>query len=94
MGRVVKGCKRESTDVAFHTQLLEVLIPIMGVAKSEGFPLDALMGFVGACFGNANAEVRAAAVRVTILVRSLRLHPAFFFASFEAHRQCCRSRVS
>lgn len=75
------GCEEAShsaEDVVLEpaTQLLEVLIPLMGVGKSEGFPLDALMGFVGACFGSANAEVRAAAIRVTMLVRPLLSYPA------------------
>ena len=49
--------------------LLEVLIPVFGVGKGDGFSLDQLMHFVGKAFGNSNADVRAAATRVTTLVR-------------------------
>lgn len=50
--------------------LLEVLIPVFGVGKGDGFSLDQLMHFVGKAFGNSNADVRAAATRVTTLVRT------------------------
>ena len=50
--------------------LLEVLIPVFGVGKGDGFSLEQLMHFVGKAFGNSNADVRAAATRVTTLVGS------------------------
>jgi hypothetical protein len=56
-------------------QLLSALLPVLGMAGkagSEGFQLDAVMGFVGAAFGNSNAEVRAAAVQLTLQVGRLR----------------------
>lgn len=49
-------------------QLLEVLIPVFGVGKGDSFSLEPLMKFLGATLGNANADVRAAATRVTVLV--------------------------
>ncbi len=49
-------------------QLLEVLIPGFGVGKGDSFSLEPLMKFLGATLGNANADVRAAATRVTVLV--------------------------
>ena len=50
-------------------QLLEGLVPVFGVGKAEGFTLEPLMKWVGEAFGNSNADVRQAAVRVTLLVR-------------------------
>ena len=44
---------------------------MFGVGKGDGFSLEQLMQFVGKAFGNSNADVRAAATRVTILVRRL-----------------------
>ncbi|BDA42164.1 Centrosomal protein of 104 kDa [Coccomyxa sp. Obi] len=52
-------------------QLLEALIPVFGIGKGDGFSLEPLMKFVGATLGNANADVRAAATRITVLVHSL-----------------------
>ncbi|KAK9901713.1 hypothetical protein WJX75_009833 [Coccomyxa subellipsoidea] len=52
-------------------QLLEVLIPVFGIGKGDSFSLEPLMKFVGTTLGNANADVRAAATRVTVLVHSL-----------------------
>lgn len=49
-------------------QLLEALIPVFGIGKGDGFGLEPLMKFVGATLGNANADVRAAAMRITVLV--------------------------
>lgn len=49
-------------------QLLEALIPVFGIGKGDGFGLEPLMKFVGATLGNANAEVRAAATRITVMV--------------------------
>lgn len=49
-------------------QLLEVLIPVFGIGKGDSFSLEPLMKFVGTTLGNANADVRAAATRVTVLV--------------------------
>ena len=51
--------------------MLEALIPVFGVGKGDGFSLEQLMQFVGKAFGNSNADVRAAATRVTVLVRLL-----------------------
>jgi hypothetical protein len=53
-------------------QLLARLVPIWGVTTSggEGLPLEGLMKFVGPTFGNANADVRSAAINLTILVSS------------------------
>lgn len=52
-------------------QLLAALLPIWGVAGSsgEGLPLEGLMKLAGAAFGHANADVRAAAIHLTVLVR-------------------------
>lgn len=52
-------------------QLLTNLVPIWGLASAggEGLPLEGLMKFVGAAFGNANAEVRSAAIALAVLVR-------------------------
>ena len=53
-------------------QLLEALIPVFGIGKGDGgFGLEPLMKFVGATLGNANADVRAAATRITVLVNLL-----------------------
>ena len=51
-------------------QLLSKLVPILGVQPGggEGIPLEALMKFVGTCFASATAEVRSAAVDLTVLV--------------------------
>jgi hypothetical protein len=48
--------------------LLEGLIPVFGVGKGDAFGLEQLMQFVGKAFSNSNADVRAAAARVTTLV--------------------------
>ncbi len=52
-------------------QLLSKLVPIMGIqpGSGEGISLESLMKFVGSCFASANAEVRSAAVDLTVLVR-------------------------
>ncbi len=53
-------------------QLLEALIPVFGIGKGDGgFGLEPLMKFVGASLGNANADVRAAATHITVLVSLL-----------------------
>ena len=53
-------------------QLLASLVPIWGVAapggKGDGIPLEGLMKFVAPTFGNANADVRSAAVNLAVLV--------------------------
>lgn len=52
-------------------QLLSTLLPVIGMAGKgggDGFQLDAVMEFVGAAFGNSNADVRAAAVLLTLQV--------------------------
>lgn len=41
---------------------------MFGVGKGDGFSLEQLMQFVGKAFSNSNADVRAAATRVTTLV--------------------------
>lgn len=54
-------------------QLLSALLPVVGMSgKSggDGFALDAVMDFVGAAFSNSSAEVRGAAVQLTLQVRS------------------------
>ncbi|CAL5219862.1 g1780 [Coccomyxa viridis] len=48
--------------------LLEALIPLFGVGKGDGYGVEQLMQFVGKAFSNSNADVRAAATRVTVLV--------------------------
>ena len=57
-----------SGELTCRLTLLEALIPVFGVGKGDGFSLEQLMQFVGKAFGNSNADVRAAATRVTILV--------------------------
>ena len=51
-------------------QLLSKLVPILGVqsGSGEGIPLDGLVKLLGSCLGGANAEVRSAAVDLTVLV--------------------------
>ncbi|GAB4823407.1 hypothetical protein N2152v2_010453 [Parachlorella kessleri] len=52
-------------------QLLSALLPVIGMAGktgNEGFQLEAVMEFVGAAFGNSSAEVRGAAVQLTLQV--------------------------
>lgn len=51
-------------------QLLASLLPIWGTASGngDGFPLESLMKLAGTAFGHANADVRAAAVALTVLV--------------------------
>ena len=51
-------------------QLLEALVPVFGVGKSEGFALEPLMKFAACGFGSAKEDVRAAAVRITTLASS------------------------
>lgn len=57
-------------------QLLGKLVGIWGIQVSggEGLPLEGLMKFVGASFGSANAEVRSAAVDLTVLVGNASLY--------------------
>ncbi|EIE20654.1 hypothetical protein COCSUDRAFT_30401 [Coccomyxa subellipsoidea C-169] len=54
-------------------QLLEVLIPVFGVGKGDSFSLEPLMKFLGATLGNANADVRAAATRITEAIHEAEL---------------------
>lgn len=47
-------------------------MPSLGISKAgDGFELGELMEFVGKAYGNSNAEVRAAAVKVTTEVYDL-----------------------
>ena len=59
-------------------QLLEVLIPVFGIGKGDSFSLEPLMKFVGTTLGNANADVRAAATRVTVLVSQSTITSSIF----------------
>ena len=73
-------------------QLLSKLVPLLGVqsGSGEGIPLEGLMKFVGLSFGSASAEVRSAAVDLTILVATASRCPDHFWmpASLksEAHK--------
>lgn len=52
-------------------QLQQELVPLLGISGASaagGFDLGELMDFVGRAFGNANADVRAAALRVAVTV--------------------------
>lgn len=55
---------------ARRLQLLSALLPAVGMAGrgGEGFELEGVMEFVGAAFSNSSAEVRGAAVQLTLQV--------------------------
>jgi centrosomal protein CEP104 len=55
-------------------QLVSALLPVVGIApegSSEGFALAPLMAFVGQALSNSSAEVRAAAIALTVRVAQL-----------------------
>lgn len=67
----IKTCFKPA--ILCRLSLLEALIPVFGVGKGDGFGLEQLMQFVGKAFSNSNADVRAAATRVTTLVGPFRI---------------------
>lgn len=90
MGRLYNVMCRQNAwrPVLARLQLLSKLVPILGVQSGggEGMPLEGLMKFVGSGFASANAEVRSAAVDLTVLVSLLCITQsnALFAAAFEA----------
>jgi len=72
-------CKIPKTQTAWRPilsllQLQQEVVPLLGIAgggagsAAGGFDLGELMDFVGRAFGNANADVRGAALRVVVAV--------------------------
>ena len=58
---------------ACRLQLVSALLPVVGMAgrAGEGFQLEAVMDFVGPALSNSSAEVRGAAVALTLQVAQL-----------------------
>jgi centrosomal protein CEP104 len=68
-GLLVKPPKSQTAwrPVLSTLQLLQELVPLLGLAGGGGgggFEVGELMDYIGKAFGNANAEVRGAAVKV------------------------------